>query len=305
MLRKTIATVSPSAPAMAFDGFVTCRFAASQTATAGVGDGVAVEATATGLDGAAWADDVAVAEGDGGVVALVNEAAGATLAGAGAPENSATAAHTAPPATATAASEAAVTASARCTRCSICSIRCRTGRRPSWSHSRASNTGIQSEHEKAAEVLDRVACLARLPGPNCRRARYQTARVHALRQALVEVVERGCPHRMAWAHRLVVHGYRQENRANLPRPRRALSLEYYGRPGFVTREYEHGGYGFVTRDGSTKGSSLIPTANQTQARRGRDASALENPSGREVERFPRRYRRLPQQRGRAPGRCRR
>src|SRR5665213_558698 len=73
-----------------------------------------------------------------------------------------------------------------------------------------------------------------------------------------------------------------------------LSLEYYGRPGFVTREYEHGGYGFVTRDGSTKGSSLIPTANQTQARRGRDASALENPSGREVERFPRRYRRLPQ-----------
>jgi len=87
---------------MAFDGFVTCRFAASQTATAGVGDGVAVEATATGLDGAAWADDVAVAEGDGGVVALVNEAAGATLAGAVAPENSATAAHTAPPATATA-----------------------------------------------------------------------------------------------------------------------------------------------------------------------------------------------------------
>jgi catechol 2,3-dioxygenase-like lactoylglutathione lyase family enzyme len=27
------------------------------------------------------------------------------------------------------------------------------------------------------------------------------------------------------------------------------SLEYYGRLGFATREYEHGGYGFVTRDG--------------------------------------------------------
>jgi hypothetical protein len=28
-----------------------------------------------------------------------------------------------------------------------------------------------------------------------------------------------------------------------------ISLEYYGRLGFATREYEHGGYGFVTRDG--------------------------------------------------------
>jgi catechol 2,3-dioxygenase-like lactoylglutathione lyase family enzyme len=28
-----------------------------------------------------------------------------------------------------------------------------------------------------------------------------------------------------------------------------VSLEYYGRLGFATREYEHGGYGFVTRDG--------------------------------------------------------
>ena len=27
------------------------------------------------------------------------------------------------------------------------------------------------------------------------------------------------------------------------------SLAYYGRLGFSTREYEHGGYGFVTRDG--------------------------------------------------------
>ena len=28
-----------------------------------------------------------------------------------------------------------------------------------------------------------------------------------------------------------------------------ISLEYYERLGFETREYEHGGYGFVTRDG--------------------------------------------------------
>ena len=28
-----------------------------------------------------------------------------------------------------------------------------------------------------------------------------------------------------------------------------LSLELYGRLGFATREYERGGYGFVTRDG--------------------------------------------------------
>ena len=28
-----------------------------------------------------------------------------------------------------------------------------------------------------------------------------------------------------------------------------ISLAYYGRLGFSTREYEHGGYGFVTRDG--------------------------------------------------------
>ncbi len=28
-----------------------------------------------------------------------------------------------------------------------------------------------------------------------------------------------------------------------------VSLEYYERLGFATREYEHGGYGFVTRDG--------------------------------------------------------
>jgi uncharacterized glyoxalase superfamily protein PhnB len=27
------------------------------------------------------------------------------------------------------------------------------------------------------------------------------------------------------------------------------SLEYYGRLGFATREYKHGGYGFVTADG--------------------------------------------------------
>jgi catechol 2,3-dioxygenase-like lactoylglutathione lyase family enzyme len=28
-----------------------------------------------------------------------------------------------------------------------------------------------------------------------------------------------------------------------------MSLAYYGRLGFATREYEHGSYGFVTRDG--------------------------------------------------------
>ena len=37
-----------------------------------------------------------------------------------------------------------------------------------------------------------------------------------------------------------------------------ISLEYYGRLGFATREYQHGGYCFVTCDGSTKRSSSIP-----------------------------------------------
>jgi hypothetical protein len=38
-------------------------------------------------------------------------------------------------------------------------------------------------------------------------------------------------------------------------------LEYYGRLGFATREYEHGGYGFVTRDGIELHLSVSGTSN--------------------------------------------
>jgi uncharacterized glyoxalase superfamily protein PhnB len=47
-----------------------------------------------------------------------------------------------------------------------------------------------------------------------------------------------------------------------------ISLEYYGRLGFATREYEHGGYGFVTRDGIELHLGAVPdtsTAGPTSA----------------------------------------
>lgn len=54
---------------------------------------------------------------------------------------------------------------------------------------------------------------------------------------------------MARARRLVIRGIFKRIAPIFPVRDVRVSLEYYERLGFTTREYEHGGYGFVTRDG--------------------------------------------------------